>query len=601
MKKISIRPEREYLREIIKKMENGLYVIPAFQRDFVWLQRQIIVLFDSIIKGYPIGTLILWKPSGESYRIKNVVNDNIYADNNKHVYILDGRQRLTAFYCCVLDYENKPGKFNLYFNLEKESFEFQNNKLDYDKSVLVSEVYDTFRMLGILQQFMEIEDVEKRNDYIKKVKELNTILQSYEIGEIELDDCSLDEAGEVFSRINSKGTDISKVEMLQAVSYKSPDNVLFAEEIKSIINSLEEFNFSDIRTDDLLNCCYRYINKYFFEDTNLKLLTGADLNDIVIRLRTDIHKTVDFLYNECNVLSYRHLPYTRQLIAICSFFSEVKDPSNAQLFELKKWFYYTTANQSFQNSSLGNVRPLFYRFNKFLRGEVDTAIDYDVVELNSTMDFKYSNSSALSNLIFMCTIEHAKKTCNMQDIQYLGDYKYSKSKPSTTFIMLKEDDRRQLNLLLNQKKRVLAMPHILLDDDMIGAYLSGQEDVLEKLRRNMIIDNLCSCLQSLGIEYCLDYTNGIDNIISEFLELNTEEKAEFCRALKDTYYESLIFNLKLTHSGKFVLASQQLHDKYIISREDIQQLLKIISDKYCNQEDPLDYFELMATLERNED
>ena len=98
MKKISIRPEREYLREIIKKMENGLYVIPAFQRDFVWLQRQIIDLFDSIIKGYPIGTLILWKPSGESYRIKNVVNDNIYADNNKHVYILDGRQRLTAFY-----------------------------------------------------------------------------------------------------------------------------------------------------------------------------------------------------------------------------------------------------------------------------------------------------------------------------------------------------------------------------------------------------------------------------------------------------------------------------------------------------------------------
>ena len=145
------------------------------------------------------------------------------------------------------------------------------------------------------------------------------------------------------------------------------------------------------------------------------------------------------------------------------------------------------------------------------------------------------------------------------------------------------------------------MPHILLDDDMIEAYLSGQEDVLEKLRTNMIIDNLCSCLQSLGIEYCLDNINGIDNIISEFLELNTEEKEEFCRALKDTYYESLIFNLKLTYSGKFVLASQQLHDKYIISREDIQQLLKIISDKYCNQEDPLDYFELMAALERNED
>ena len=76
-------------------------------------------------------------------------------------------------------------------------------------------------------------------------------------------------------------------------------------------------------------------------------------------------------------------------------------------------------------------------------------------------------------------------------------------------------------------------------------------NVLEKLRTNMIIDNLCSCLQSLGIECCLDYTNGIDNIISEFLELNTEEKAEFCRALKDTYYESLIFNLN-QDSGEII-------------------------------------------------
>lgn len=516
MKNISIRPEREYLREIIKKMEMGLYVIPAFQRDFVWQQRQIIELFDSIIKGYPIGTLILWKPSGDSYRIKNVVNDNIYEDNNKHVYILDGRQRLTSFYCSVLDYDNKPNKYNLYFNLEKESFEFLSNKLDKDKSVLVSDVYDTFRMLGVLQQFMEIEDIEKRNDYIKKVKELNTILQSYEIGEIELNDCSLDEAGEVFSRINSKGTDISKVEMLQAVSYKSPDDVLFAEEIKSIINDLEEFNFSDIRTDDLLNCCYRYINKYFFEDTNLKLLKEADLNEIVIRLRTDIHKTVDFLYNECNVLSYRHLPYTRQLIAICSFFSEVKNPTKEQLYEVKRWFYFTTANQSFQNSSLGNVRPLFYRFNRFLRGEVDTAIEYEVVELDSNMDFKYSNSSALSNLIFMCTIENVKKTYDKQDIQYLGDYKYSKSKPSTTFIMLKEDDRKHLNQLLIHKIKVDARDYLLLNDDMIEAFLGGHEDILEKKRSKLIIENICSCLKSLNIDYSLDNYNDIDNVLYEF-------------------------------------------------------------------------------------
>ena len=56
MKKISIRPEREYLREIVSKMQDGQYAVPAFQRDLVWSTTQIIDLFDSITKGYPIGT-----------------------------------------------------------------------------------------------------------------------------------------------------------------------------------------------------------------------------------------------------------------------------------------------------------------------------------------------------------------------------------------------------------------------------------------------------------------------------------------------------------------------------------------------------------------
>lgn len=58
MKKISIRPEREYLREIVSKMQDGQYAVPAFQRDLVWSTTQIIELFDSITKGYPIGSII---------------------------------------------------------------------------------------------------------------------------------------------------------------------------------------------------------------------------------------------------------------------------------------------------------------------------------------------------------------------------------------------------------------------------------------------------------------------------------------------------------------------------------------------------------------
>ncbi len=48
MARISIKPEREYLREIATKLEEGTYAIPAFQRDYVWKKNQILDLFDSI-------------------------------------------------------------------------------------------------------------------------------------------------------------------------------------------------------------------------------------------------------------------------------------------------------------------------------------------------------------------------------------------------------------------------------------------------------------------------------------------------------------------------------------------------------------------------
>lgn len=113
MNKISIKPEREYLREIVTKIESGEYAIPAFQRDFVWKKTQILELFDSISKGYPIGSIILWKPkNGEVPPVKNIITEEVSEDDRAEYFLLDGRQRATAFMGCVSDWENKSPFFS---------------------------------------------------------------------------------------------------------------------------------------------------------------------------------------------------------------------------------------------------------------------------------------------------------------------------------------------------------------------------------------------------------------------------------------------------------------------------------------------------------
>lgn len=217
MGSINIKSEREYLREIYTKINNGLYAIPVFQRDYAWKKEQVLDLFDSISKGYPIGTIILWKPTSDFIKkSKDILTDEKKDTPSPEYYVLDGRQRLTAFYGCVLDDPNKKDCFKLGYNIDNESFEYlKGNK----REVLpLSDIYDTFSLLGKLRDLIDIEDRDTARLYTERAKRMNSILQSYTIGEIMMDNCTLDEASIVFSRINSKGTEISKAFMLQAIS-----------------------------------------------------------------------------------------------------------------------------------------------------------------------------------------------------------------------------------------------------------------------------------------------------------------------------------------------------------------------------------------------
>lgn len=72
-----------------------MVVIPAIQRDFVWLRPDVRDLFDSLYRGYPVGALLLWKTNlTVPFKTAAVVQ----TDKSMHqpLYLLDGQQRLTS-------------------------------------------------------------------------------------------------------------------------------------------------------------------------------------------------------------------------------------------------------------------------------------------------------------------------------------------------------------------------------------------------------------------------------------------------------------------------------------------------------------------------
>jgi uncharacterized protein with ParB-like and HNH nuclease domain len=62
-KQIKVKPNVHRLIQFLSFIEDGEFKIPTFQRDFVWGNKEKLELFDSISKEYPIGSILLWKPT----------------------------------------------------------------------------------------------------------------------------------------------------------------------------------------------------------------------------------------------------------------------------------------------------------------------------------------------------------------------------------------------------------------------------------------------------------------------------------------------------------------------------------------------------------
>ena len=117
-------PQSTTYPSLISDIEKGILKIPQFQRDFVWTREKSAKLLDSIFKGYPIGTFILWKTKESLRSIRNLGNANlpVTPEGDYIQYVLDGQQRLTSLFASIkglkIERDNRTDDFaEIYIDL----------------------------------------------------------------------------------------------------------------------------------------------------------------------------------------------------------------------------------------------------------------------------------------------------------------------------------------------------------------------------------------------------------------------------------------------------------------------------------------------------
>lgn len=104
---MKIKPLDWNIEKAMKKLREGEFSIPRFQRNFVWSSSKIISLGKSLMSNFPIGALTTWRPPEDVFNGRNEIVETLSGKvpNNDSMLVIDGQQRLTSIAILYFAYD----------------------------------------------------------------------------------------------------------------------------------------------------------------------------------------------------------------------------------------------------------------------------------------------------------------------------------------------------------------------------------------------------------------------------------------------------------------------------------------------------------------
>jgi hypothetical protein len=208
------------LSALLSQIDSGAIVLPEFQRGYVWSRDQVRGLLRSLYLQYPVGGLLVWETQAGSSGMRNAEVD----PSSVRTLLLDGQQRMTSLYGVVRGkppefFEGDPKSFlDLYFNVEDETFEFYAPVKMKDDARWIN-VTDLFQrgLEPYIATFNAPEYVDHFATYLGRLTRLQGILsREFHLEKIVGGDKTIDVVVDIFNRVNSGGTKLSKGDLALA-------------------------------------------------------------------------------------------------------------------------------------------------------------------------------------------------------------------------------------------------------------------------------------------------------------------------------------------------------------------------------------------------
>lgn len=539
------------LHQLVAEVMAGDIIVPSFQRpgsEITWSIEQVGDLLDSIYRGFPIGTIMLWSTTTDHIIRKfDKVGGYTIKSKNKSIsnkrFILDGHQRLSSLISTigpglVDDFDEIDSNRAHDINFCQWVFELSKCSNSRDRFVYLKQA-DTISPsqvpLSIIANRSKLNKWIRSNssltdEQISMLDELRDKVREYNIPVVVLLSESIEEAAESFKRVNSSGTPMDDFHMVAALSFTNEfdlQNIFELHRSDKLVSIQNWDKWSKIADLDILRICVALsgeksshptkINVEKFSEI-LKTKKGSNLiNDAFWALKNAI-----IALSKLGIHGPEALPYSWQLIILAITIGEKKSDQvnlvqNPRFMEyLETWFWVTTYGEAFAGINSAIYDRTKMALDDSIAGKSLKSMDRDITKIVrpvSRFDFRSARSKA-------CLLSMARLQ-DKGDTNGKAHNKLAEGASSVQLIISNGKRSNWTHLYINTNpteikitdyvRKIFGINRGLIDNSMINSILSidgynnntAVRDIegLIRFRQEKLINNEKDFVKKLGLNW----------------------------------------------------------------------------------------------------
>ncbi|NVZ13707.1 MULTISPECIES: DUF262 domain-containing protein [unclassified Pseudomonas] len=501
------KPEVYRLEELAMLVKSGDIKLPKFQRSFVWRRGDMLKLLDSIYKGYPVGSLLLWNSSQRLKSERDIAGLKVDEDSTIYPtsYLLDGQQRLTTI-CGALYWDGgtSSSMWNIHFDLETEEFVHPKNQ-DSTSTYPLNQLLETHKFI---KQCMKFAHHEKQLIYTERAERLLRTIKDYKIAVVKIGDMSIEQVAPIFERINSTGRKLTIVDLMMAATWSNGFDL--SSEIQKIQGVCVDIGFSGLSEQVILRSIAASADFGVNKDDiqRLRTLSPDQLSAAANTCNAAIFKSVSWLTNELLIRDANYLPYGLFFTYLVEFFRCNPNPSEQLLGELKAWFWFTSTTLYFGGASTGDISRELINIREFSTGIRTQLFKRNPINIGNLIYDKFNLKNA-SSIAFCLILISRRPKSNLSGRELDPEILTEKNAKLFGRIAPTEIEDLNISAIIDPSKSLsvivgegVDVSEHLLDAQCLKMIADGDSDGFTWARSGLIADVVtlltgCECLLTL--------------------------------------------------------------------------------------------------------